>query len=76
DGGVYSVQVRKNNDIIMERDGMCAYSNRDVDPEVVDVWPLKKGDKISLWTVYYFGGPCTLKAVERKNYLTIRRLGG
>ncbi|GAI71148.1 unnamed protein product [marine sediment metagenome] len=77
DGGIYSVQVRKNNSIIMERDGMCAHAtHKDIQPHATDIWPLQTGDKISLWTVYYHGGPCPLRIVERQNYLTIRRLGG
>ena len=76
DGSIYSVQVRRNDAIIMERDGMCSSSaHKDIQPHAADIWPLRKGDRISLWTVGYHGGPFTLKVVERQNYLTIRRIG-
>lgn len=75
DGGVYSVQVRRNNEIIMERDDMCADPHgKDIQPHAVDIFPLMEGDRISLWTVFYKGGPCELKTVERQNYLTIFKL--
>lgn len=74
DGGVYSVQVRQNNNIIMERDDMCSSStDKDIQPHTVDILPLKKDDRISLWTVGYGGGPYRLKVAERQNYLTIRK---
>lgn len=76
-GGVYSVVAARNDkplskDCLIERDDMCpAGDSRDIQPHGIDAWPLKKGDKISLWLVYYFGGPCILKTAHTQNFLTI-----
>lgn len=76
-GGVYSAIVAKNDkplskDCLIERDDMCpAGSSRDIQPGAPDGWPLKKGDEISLWAIYYFGGPCELKTAHTQNFLTI-----
>lgn len=80
DKGVYSVVVAKNGkplskDALIERDDMCASSEgKDIMPHGMDVWPLEKGDKISLWTVFYKGGPCELKTAHTQNYLTVIKL--
>jgi len=79
DGGVYSVIVAKNDkhlskDCLIERDDMCADDKqKDIQPHAADVVALKKGDRISLWTVFYHGGPCKLKVAHTQNYLTIKK---
>jgi len=77
DGGVHSAIVAKNDkslskDALIEHDDMCASSSsKDIQPQRPDVWPLKEGDKISLWTVFYHGGPCELKTAHTQNFLTV-----
>lgn len=77
DGGVYSVIVAKNDkhaskDCLIERDDMCAgKDSKDIQPHGTDWWPVKKKDRISLWTVPYFGGPCELKTAHTQNFLTV-----
>jgi len=80
DGGMYSVIVAKNGkpeskDALIERDDMCADNeHKDIQPHGIDILPLEKGDRISLWTVFYFGGPCELKTAHTQNFLTVQRL--